>query len=58
MAAPVLIEPSDLVTGIVGRQRGRLAGFSTDDLGDGLRRKVRTDGGQSRQIATERARLT
>jgi hypothetical protein len=54
----VLIEPGDLVTGIVGRQRGRRAGFSTDDLGDGLRRKVRTDGGQSRQIATERARLT
>jgi hypothetical protein len=27
MAAPVLIEPCDLVTGIVGRQRGRLAGF-------------------------------
>jgi hypothetical protein len=41
MAAPVLIEPGDLVTGIVGRQRGRLAGFSTDDLGDRLRRKVR-----------------
>jgi len=27
MAAPVLIEPDDFVTGIVGRQRGRLAGF-------------------------------
>jgi hypothetical protein len=27
MAAPVLIEPGDFVTGIVGRQCGRLAGF-------------------------------
>jgi hypothetical protein len=35
MAASVLIEPGDFVTGIVGRQRGRLAG-STDDLGGGL----------------------